>query len=117
MTTKHTPGPWFCTKAKHGVDGGHYAIAVIGDDRGDRALVIHAAAGDDRQAEGNAQLFLAAPALLNVAQWARDAMRQAFDEVLESIPEGGVVPPWMATLETTIADAEHAIAKAKGEQA
>lgn len=117
METKHTLGPWFVTKAKHGIDMGHRVIAVVGEDRGDRALIIHAAGGNDIQDDDNANLIAAASDLLNVARWARDAMRQTFDEVLQMFPEGGAVPSWMATLETTIADAEIAIAKAQGESA
>lgn len=67
MTAQHTPGPWFCTKAKHGIDGGHFQIATIGDSRGDRSLIIHAEAGDDAQTDANAHALLALPDLLRAA--------------------------------------------------
>lgn len=120
MTTKHTPGPWFCTKAKHGIDAGHYAIAVIGEDRGDRALIIHAETGDDRQAEENARLFLAARALLAAlekraqvdAAYAQLAMsdveRDDHERLLQQIEQAE---------EAAKAAGRAAIAKAKGEQA
>lgn len=63
MTTKHTPGLWAVTKAKHGVDMGHYFVALVAPDRNDRALVVHAERGDDVQGDANANLIAAAPEL------------------------------------------------------
>lgn len=67
MSAQHTPGPWLCTKAKHGVDVGHYVIATVADDRGDRCLIIHAEVADDSQVEANAHLMTTAPDLLLAA--------------------------------------------------
>lgn len=67
MSAQYTPGPWLCTKAKHGVDAGHYVIATVADDRGDRCLIIHAEVGDDSQVETNAHLMTTAPDLLLTA--------------------------------------------------
>jgi len=108
MTTNHTPGPWFCTKAKHGIDGSHYAIAVVGDDRGDRALVIHAAAGDDRQAESNAQLFLGAPELLAASETALG--------YIEAVCFNTPNPKKRKNYADCASILRAAIAKAKGEQ-
>ncbi|MGE8688595.1 MAG: hypothetical protein ACN6PJ_15740 [Achromobacter sp.] len=80
MSAQHTPGPWLCTKAKHGVDAGHYVIATVADDRGDRCLIIHAEVGDDSQVEGNVNLVLAAQDLLAVAEaalWEDDGLHCA----------------------------------------
>lgn len=111
MEHKHTSGPWrvcdpMSSDKTYGIDGTDGTAVVWFGSTHQEGI---------RRIE-DARLIAAAPDLLNVAQWARDAMRQAFDEVLQMFPEGGVVPPWMATLETTIADAEHAIAKATGAQ-
>jgi hypothetical protein len=124
MEAKHTPGPWFVSHREPSVcsiwrrdpkelyeNGGTVA--------GERPLatVWPGWTGPDETGFpvlANARLMAAAPDLLNVARWARNAMREAFDGVLQTIPEGSAVPPWMATLETTIADAEHAITKATG---
>lgn len=105
MEHKHTTGPWE-----------HRNGRIFAADRENLTIAHVARAADGDYSPANGDVIAAAPELLNVAQWARDAMRQAFDEVLQMFPEGGVVPPWMATLETTIADAEHAIAKATGTQ-
>lgn len=56
---KHTQGPWLVTKNKHGTCG--HLVAVVAEDRGDRALMIEAPDGDDSQAEANANLIVAAP--------------------------------------------------------
>jgi hypothetical protein len=64
MTTKHTPGPWSVTKAKHGVEMSQYVVAMVAPDRNDRALVVHAEQGDDAQGDANARLIATAPELL-----------------------------------------------------
>jgi hypothetical protein len=117
MEIKHTPGPWTANN-----DGEVWATKPMRFNltTAGTPMVAEVCRHDDAEGgfpwKANARLIAAAPDLLNVAQWARDAMRQAFDEMLQTIPEGGVVPPWMAILEMTIVDAENAIAKATGVQ-
>lgn len=101
MTTKHTPGPWSVTKAKHGVDMSHYVVALATPDRNDRALVVHAEQGDDGQGDANARLIAAAPELLEALEWALRAMEAR--------------NPLWAEGERFVA-ARATIAKAKGEQ-
>lgn len=66
MNTKHTPGEWSLSKAKH--MGGEYVVATLAHDRGDRALVVHAPHGDPSQDDANAQLIIAARDLLEAAE-------------------------------------------------
>lgn len=101
MSAQHTPGPWLCTKAKHGVDAGHYVIATVADDRGDRCLIIHAEVGDDGQGDANARLIAAAPALL---------------EALEALLGMDVAYQRGRRVEAAVAVGRAAISKAKGEQ-
>lgn len=109
MTTKHTPGPWVVTKAKHGVDMNHHIVALVAPDRDDRALVVHTPHGSDAQADANVRLIAAAPELL---------------EALEAVvAEWDALYPFFPT-EAKIEDAEFsgfqmaraAIAKARGAQ-
>lgn len=38
--SKHTPEPWYAVKSKHGIDGGHTAVAVIDPEAEDKATLI-----------------------------------------------------------------------------
>lgn len=107
----HTPGPWFVTKSKHGIDGGHFEIAIVAGVREDRSLVIHAADGDDEEeGYGNALLIGAAPDLLGVA---REMLPRNLCLTNKNIPDDTIVP-----LECTMGDLRKvaaAIAKATGQ--
>jgi len=94
--TEHTPAPWFATKDKHGIDGGHYVIAVVAPERGDRQLVIHAEDGNDSQGDSNAQLFTAAPKMLKALKsmaselsgdFGKDYAIAEWPEIFEAITE------------------------------
>jgi predicted kinase len=76
---------WICTKSKHGVDGGHTIIATVGIERGDRALVIHAAHAVDLDAA--ALVMTAAPELLNCC---RMALKKMIDDGWNS--QGPIIP-------------------------
>ncbi|MCD0496901.1 hypothetical protein LP085_08590 [Achromobacter sp. MY14] len=105
MSAQHTPGPWLCTKAKHGVDADHYVIATLADDRGDRCLIIHAEVGDDSQVEANAHLLVGAPNLLQAAQ--------RYLNALDTWDGSGKAERHTKRMEH---DLRAAVAKAKGEQ-
>lgn len=85
MTTKHTPGQWRITKAKAGVSMGDYVVAIVADERGDRALLIHAEQGSEAEGDANAYLIGAAPELLKALEeavdlaWIVDSHQVQFD--------------------------------------
>jgi hypothetical protein len=85
-----TPGPWEVTKAKHGIDGGHYEVAVVACERDDRSLVIHAEQGDDSQGDANAKAIAAVPKMVEALLSARKALRlsvQSFPGIERQVDE------------------------------
>lgn len=54
----HTKEPWFYSKSKHGIDGGHDVIASIENGNEDMSLLIHAE-GEDFNSEENARRIVA----------------------------------------------------------
>lgn len=101
MEAKHTPGPWT-----------HRNGRIFATDRENLTIANVARAADGDYSPANGQLIAAAPELLDVTRLALEAMGQAFDEVFHEIPEGSVVPPWLADLERATVAARAAIAKA-----
>lgn len=69
MKTDHTPGPWFVAKAKPrrvcGKDGVSICNAILRNQGGPKAK---ANLKDEHEAEANALLISAAPALLRLAR-------------------------------------------------
>lgn len=119
MSASHTPGPWLCTKAKHGVDADHYVIASVADDRGDRCLIIHAEVGDDGQGDANARLIAAAPELLEALE-KRAQVEAAYAQLALSDADPDTRECLLQQIEEAEDEAKDvaraAIAKAKGGQ-
>lgn len=93
----NTPTPWILTKSKHGIPGDHKTIAVIGEDLGDRALIIHAESGLDGQDDANAALLFAAP-----------DMQSALEAIIFQVCQGKVLER-----DACISAARKAVAKSK----
>ncbi|CUI86160.1 hypothetical protein [Achromobacter sp. 2789STDY5608621] len=111
MTTKHTPGQWRITKAKAGVSMGDYVVAIVADERGDRALLIHAEQGSEAEGDANAYLIGAAPELLKAGEEAAGSLSAAM-EIMTRLGYGRTANVMQAYHDALVA----AIAKAKGEQ-
>jgi hypothetical protein len=62
MPDKHTQAPWEAIKDKHGMDGGHQLIAIMGGDDSDRRILITSA--NEGCQTANQNLIKAAPDLL-----------------------------------------------------
>lgn len=84
MSAGHTPGLLTVSKAKH--MGGEFVVATLADERGDRALVIHAQIGAPTQADEDEN------ARRLVACW--NACDGIDTEFLEQAPKGGDQSVW-----------------------
>lgn len=67
MSNEHTPAPWDSIKDKHGMDGGHQLIAIMGGDESDRRVLITSI--NDGCQVANENLIKNAPLLLEALKY------------------------------------------------
>jgi len=107
MTTKHTPGPWFCDERSDG-DSKRYVLSESAPFPGSVAFVCL----DISEAEANARLIASAPDLLDALEYIYNANRPTSYAYMPELHE-----LTSAQFDALIVEkARAAIAKARGEE-